>query len=317
MSGVRSQNPYDILGNDEADEPQPPAKALDKNAPRHGKRDAPVQPRGSNPALARGGQRYSGNERALRDGAAGSRANRSRPTEDEPRSGPAHVGGTKNRDQRGHLIRDDRRSKTDRTITGKQLDQGWGATTGESNMTDEKAGEAIAKNDEKEAAAAAAEEGEGGATPDDKEPEPQDKTKSYADYLAELDQNKRDDLGIKEARKPNEGAKVDKKWAAAKEFKRDDEDDDYIKGREEKARREKQRKEKNVLDVDMRFVEPARRGGDFRGRGRGGADRGGRGGGGARGGAPGGGRGEYRPRGGAGPQGPTVDERNFPSLGAK
>ncbi|EEP82639.1 predicted protein [Uncinocarpus reesii 1704] len=306
-----------FIGNDpELDpdrEPQPPLKVADKTAPRYGKRDAPAQPRGSNPALSRGGPRYSGNERALRDGAAGSRANRSRPAEEAPRSGP--VGGVKNRDHRGNLIREDRRSKTDRTITGKQLDQGWGAPTGESNMVDEKVGETIAQNDEKDAAA----ETQEGERQEEKEPEPEDKTKSYAEYLSELEQSKREDLGVKEARKPNEGSKADKKWATAKEFKRDEEDDAYIKGREEKARREKQRKEKNILDVDMRYVEAPRRGGDFRGRGRGGDRGGGRGGDrGDRGGRGGrGGRGEFRGRGGNGPQGPTVDEQNFPSLGGK
>ncbi|KMU85213.1 hypothetical protein CIHG_02996 [Coccidioides immitis H538.4] len=302
MSDVRSKNIYELLGNDpELDpdrEPQPPVKVVDKTAPRHGKREGPVQPRGSNPALSRGGPRYTGNERAFREGAANSRANRSRPAEEAPRA--PYVGGVKNRDQRGNLIREDRRSKTDRTITGKQHDQGWGSSTGESTMVDEKAGEAIAQNDEKEVAAEAQE----GEQQEEKEPEPQDKTKSYADYLAEQEQNRREDLGIKEARKPNEGSKVDKKWAGAKEFKRDEEEDAYIKGREEKARREKQRKEKNLLDVDMRYVEPPRRG-DFRGRGRGG-DRGGRGR---------GGRGEFRGRGNGG-HGPTVDEKNFPSLGA-
>ncbi|WEW55208.1 hypothetical protein PRK78_000637 [Emydomyces testavorans] len=305
MSDVRSKNPFELLGNDaEFDpeqEPQPPVKVADKSAPRHGKRDMPAQPRGSNPALSRGGPRYTGNERAFRDGAAGSRANRSRPTDDVPHTGQGPVGGVKNRDQRGHLIREDRRSKTDRVITGKQLDQGWGASTGESAMVDEKAGEAIAQNDEKEAAAETQESGQ----QEEKEPEPQDKTKSYADYLAELEQKKREDLGVKEARKPNEGSKADKKWATTKEFKRGEDEEAYIKGREEKARREKQRKEKNILDVDMRYVEPPRRG-DFRGRGRGG-DRGGRGR---------GGRGEFRGRGGNGSQGPAVDEKNFPSLGA-
>lgn len=205
------------------------------------------------------------------------------------------------------------------SVSGKQIEQGWGAGSGESVWNDERAGEAIAQREGKE--------GEGEDV--EKEAEAEEKTQSYAEYLAEQAEAKNEELGVKEARRPNEGAKGDKKWAAAKELKRDDEEDEYIKGsKEDKARREKQRKEKNLLDVDMRYVEPPRRGGGegFRGRGRGGGA-GGRGrGDGFRGGR---GNGEFRggrggaPRGGAprgnGPRshGPTVDETNFPSLGGK
>ena len=120
---------------------------------------------------------------------------------------------------------------------------------------------------------------------------------------------------MKEARKANEGVKADKKWESAKEFKRDEDEEAYIKGKqEEKSRREKQRKEKTYVDVDMRFVEQPRGRGEFRGgRGRGGdRGRGGRGRGEFR-----GGRGEGAPRGAGRAAGPTVDEKNFPSLGAK
>src|SRR5436190_5719999 len=103
--------------------------------------------------------------------------------------------------------------------TNKQVEQGWGAPTGESNWKDEQAGEAIAQKEEKETGAAS----EDNVVEDDaidKEAEPEDKSKSYAEYLAELQENKQPDLGIKEARKPNEGSKPDKKWAQAKELKR-------------------------------------------------------------------------------------------------
>lgn len=199
--------------------------------------------------------------------------------------------------------------------TNKQIEQGWGAPTGESAWKDEQAGEAIAQKEEKEAGTAP----EGNGTEDDaadKEAEPEDKSKSYAEYLAELQENKQPDLGVKEARKPNEGTKPDKKWSQAKELKRVEEDEAYIKGKEEKARRERQRKEKAFVDVDMRFVEqPRGRGDGPRGRGRGGGDRG-RGGRG-RGDTFRGRGGDGAPRGGRGnASGPTVDEKNFPSLGA-
>jgi plasminogen activator inhibitor 1 RNA-binding protein len=209
--------------------------------------------------------------------------------------------------------------------TRKQVQQGWGANTGEKAWDDERVGENIAKEDENEPQTPADEEAK----------ELADKSKSYSDYLAE--QAQKDSLAAKPVRSANEGSKADSKWAAAKELKRDDEEDAYIQASSEKAKREKQRKEKHFLDVDMRFVEQPRTGGPVGGRGgarggrggdraprgdRGGAPRGDRGG--APRGAPrGGDRGRGGARGGAprggprGPAGPTVDEKNFPSLGGK
>ncbi|EGD94952.1 Telomere and ribosome associated protein Stm1 [Trichophyton interdigitale] len=315
MADVRSKNMYELLGNDpELDpnrEPEPPVQVVDKTAPRRGKRDGPNEPRDAvAPPRGNRGPRLPGNEQAFRDRNAGSQNNRNRPT-DGP-SDRAPPAAHRNRDTRGNNIRDDRHSRTDRAITEKQVEQGWGSRSGESALKDERAGEDIARTEEKEAAEANAEE---------PVEEPEDKSKSYADYLAEQAQAKLE-LAAKESRKANEGAKMDKKWAAAKELKRDDEEDEYIKGQSKENKRERQRKEKNVLEVDMRFVEAPRRGGDSsRGRGRGG-DRGGdrgRGGRGGRGDFRGGrGNGRGAPRGGPShATGPTVDEKNFPSLGGK
>ena len=128
-----------------------------------------------------------------------------------------------------------------------------------------------------------------------------------------------------EARKPNEGRKIDKKWEAAKALPKGEGDEEYFSGKGEKARKEKQRKEKNILDVDLRYVEPSSGRGD---RGRGG--RGGRGdyrggergrgrgrGDGYRGRGDGEFRGGYRgSRGGRGGNSVNVsDENAFPSLG--
>lgn len=109
------------------------------------------------------------------------------------------------------------------------------------------------------------------------EPEPEDNSKSYADYLAEQAEKKlRLNDNVKEARKPNEGSKQDKKWAAAKAITKDEDVDEYMAGKGGKEKRERQRKEKTRLEVDLRYVEPSggRGGGD---RGRGGRGRGGRG----------------------------------------
>lgn len=309
MADVRSKNLYELLGNDpELDsdrEPEPPTKTVDKPAARHGKRDAPREapaapsaptaPRGG----ARGGRGRGGNDEAFRDRNAGSYNNRNRPVDEVKEAGRR---GYRGRDDRGARTRTDRHPvRTGHTDSDKQIGQGWGAKKGDAEWNDEKAGEAIAKADENEAQTPL----EGGelAAPE----EPVDKSKSYADYLAEQAAAKRGDLGVKEARAPNEGSK-DKKWNAAKEIRRDNEEENYIKPQEEKGKRERQRKEKNFLEVDMRFVEQPR--------GRGTGPRGG-----ARGGARGrGGRGDG-PRGGrsgaaAGPA-VQVDEKNFPSLGGK
>ena len=225
----------------------------------------------------------------------------------------------------------------------KQADQSWGAPTGESEFADEKAGEAIAKAEEKdegaaggwdsgtaEVAAEAPVDADGSApaqasAPTDapaatvEEGEPEDNSRSYADYLAEQAEKKMKlGGGVPEARKPNEGSKPKKEWENAKPMSKDEEDE-YMAGKGEKAKREKQRKEKNILDVDLRYVEPntgrsgGERGrgrgrgdrGDFRGRGRGRGDNRGRGEGGFRGG---------RGRGDSGSVN-VQDENAFPSLG--
>lgn len=231
----------------------------------------------------------------------------------------------------------------------KQADQSWGAPSGDAEWNDEKAGEEIAKAEETaegwgtepapapvatggwnpEAEGITSNENDAADTTADvaapageaqpaAEPEPEDNSRSYADYLAEQAEKKLK-LGAAplQARKANEGSKQDKKWAQAKPLSKEEEED-FIAGKAEKAKREKQRKEKNTLDVDFRYAEPARGGERGRGRGRGG-DRGGRGGRGR-----GEFRGEFRGRGDGfrggrgGRDGGSVnvsDENAFPSLG--
>jgi plasminogen activator inhibitor 1 RNA-binding protein len=218
--------------------------------------------------------------------------------------------------------------------TEKQISQGWGAKRGDSEWTDEQAGEAIAKAEEKEATETSAESGANANASANAgssvapEPEPEDHNISYADYIAEQAE-KRLNLAAPEARKPNEGKKEDKKWAQAKKLERDEEDDSYIAGAGGKVKRERQRKERNVLEIDQRFVEMPRggreggRGGGGRGRGEGrGEFRGDRGDRGGRGGR--GGRGEGRVdrgrgdgyRGGRGAPVNVADTNAFPSLGS-
>lgn len=177
----------------------------------------------------------------------------------------------------------------------KQVNQGWGGQSGEKEFDDEKAGQKLAQTEENEPKTPAEEEAQ----------EPADKSKSFSDYLAE--KAAQGDFSAKPVRAANEGSKGDDKWSGGKELKRDEEDDAYIKGKEDKSTKApRQRKEKAFLDVDTRFVEAPRsngpRGGGRGGRGGRGSGRGGRGNG---------------PRGGDRGAAPiTVDEKNFPSLGS-
>ena len=159
-------------------------------------------------------------------------------------------------------------------------------------------------------------EGEPTAPQQEAEPEPEDNSKSYDDYLAEQAEKKLNLGSNLQARKPNEGSKVDKRWAQAKALSKDDAEEEYISAKAGKNARQRERKTKETVDIDHRFVEPGRgeRGG--RGRGRGefrGGDRGGRGRG--HGGDFRGGRGEAR--GGRGRDTVNLaDPSAFPTLGA-
>ena len=161
------------------------------------------------------------------------------------------------------------------------------------------------------------------------EEEEADNAVSYADYL--IQKAERLSLQAAATRKANEGTKEDKKWAQAQELKKTEEEE-FIAGSTGKAKRTRERKQKEVLDIDQRFVEQPSRDAGRGGRGRGdgprrggdrGAFRGERGAGrGPRG--DGASRGRGGPRGGAARGGapraaaPVAidDTKAFPSLGA-
>jgi len=344
MSAVASKNLYELLGNDHDEdsdkEPEPPTKAIDKTPARTTKRNATGEAPAAKAPVAsegRGGRRgnFNGNEGAFRDRNAGSASNRGKPTGDEPRGDrPPRAQGTYDGRGRGRggNRNFDRHSRSVGGDSEKQAGHGWGANEGGAELADEQAGEAIANAEQKEAMTA-----DGDAAPTDTaepaaEPEPEDNSISYSDYLAQLAEKKLAlGAGVPEARKPNEGSKQDKKWANAKPISKEEEED-FVAGSGGKAKRERERKQKQLLEIDQRFVEAPERGrGGFRGgRGRGdGPPRGGRGDGfrGGRGGEGRGGRargGDHRgggrpsgPRGGSGaaPINPE-DTSAFPSLGS-
>lgn len=334
MTTIASKNMYELLGNDPELDPnrpaEPPTKAIDKPAPRHGKREgsdvkaAPPVERQGNQSRAK--QSNNANDNAFRDRAAGASSNRQRGS-GEPEQQRGGRGG-RGRGSRGGArggrggraaAEGDRHSRTNIGEHEKQAAHGWGAETGEAELADEQAGEAIAQKEEKEAVK---EDAEAEAA----EPEPEDNSKSYTAYLAELAEKKLK-LGEQNLRKPNEGSS--KNFPEGTQVKREEED--FFAGSGGKAKRERQRKEKVhvELDSDRMLAPPPREGGSRGGRGdrgdRGGRGRGeGRGRGGDRGARGAGrgrgeGRGDARPRGGRGnaQSGPNVtDSSAFPSLGA-
>ncbi|CEJ81983.1 Putative Elicitor protein [[Torrubiella] hemipterigena] len=310
---LASQNRFAFLGNDDDGENKPiaPVRTVDKASTHTTKRnadgEAPVK------GAATGNRRGpGGNEGAFRDRNAGSSRNQGKSTEETPRDGPRGGAGARVRGGRGGRnprSGEDRRDRTGRSTTDKQTASGWGATEGNAELKDEQAGEAIAQGEK------AAEDGA------EEEAEPEDKSVSYADYLAQQAEKKLN-LGELKTRGANEGSKVDKKWESAVAL--DTEEEEFIAAGAGKKLRERERKVKQTIDFDPRFVEPER---PARGGARGGRDNresrgpreGGRGGRGGRGGerAPRGGdrapRGDAPRRGGASIN--TKDESAFPSLG--
>ncbi|KAF2275111.1 uncharacterized protein EI97DRAFT_459738 [Westerdykella ornata] len=316
MSAIASKNLYELLGNDpelDPDRPaEPPTKAVDKPLPRTGKRNAPAEAPASQTTGTTGRTQRQGpnaNENAFRDRGVGSDKNRSRGS-GEPGEHVRGRGGFRGRGRGRSAVLGDRHSRTGIAEHEKQAAHGWGAQDGNAEWDDEKAGEAIAKADEKE-------EGVVATPAEEPEPEPEDKTKSYAAYLAELAEKKLS-LAAQNVRKANEGSSA--KFPEGKPVTRD-EDEAYIAGSGGKAKRERERKQKEFVELDDAKLHREARDTSFRGRGRGrgefrgeGRGRGGegRGRGGAR------GRGEGRGgRGGRGQSGPNLaDPSAFPSLGS-
>ncbi|KAF2742762.1 hypothetical protein M011DRAFT_481386 [Sporormia fimetaria CBS 119925] len=329
MSGIASKNLYELLGNDPELDPDrpadPPVKVVDKALPRSGKRNAPSEaPNRSTDTTVRSTPRGgpNANDNAFRDRGVGADKNRSRgsgePGEHGERTrGELGRGRGRGRGRGGARASagGDRHSRTGIAEHEKQAAHGWGATDGDAELADEKAGEQMAAQEQKEAIADAAA---------DVEPEEEDKTKSYAAYLAEQAEKKLK-LAAENVRKPNEGSS--QKFPEGKEVHREEED--FIAGSGGKSQRQRERKQKEYVELDDAKLhrEAARestrgrgRGrGDFRGEGRGrGEFRGGRGRGEGRGegrgGAPRGGRGGAR--GGQSAAVNLTDTSAFPSLGS-
>ena len=189
-----------------------------------------------------------------------------------------------------------------RSDSEKQAGHGWGEQDGNAEWADEKAGQDIATAEVKDEPGFTPDTGaadpaftngpgnEGEAVDADAVAEPEDKTKSYDQYMAELTE-KRLALGggaLPEARKPNEGSK--QKFPEGKAFSRDPGGENFFVGSGGKQRKAKELQDKKEhLVLGGQYYAPPESG-----------DRGGRGGRGGRGRGEGGGRGRGEFRGGEG-----------------
>ncbi|EPS44304.1 hypothetical protein H072_1708 [Dactylellina haptotyla CBS 200.50] len=303
MTTVASKNMFDLLGNDIVDEdetPKAPMKEIVKKSTTSKKADALPTKTAAPVDSTRGAGRRprgEGNDAAFRDRGAGRENNRSRPTDE---SGAFNRGDRAPRGRggsgRGRGRQFDRHSATDRVDTDKQVSQGWGSNKGNSEWNDEQAGQNIAQAEATDENAAAAVTTEGETQEANEEPVPEteeDKTKSFAQYRAEIE-SRAPVEELPEARRANEGARENKKWATAKELVKEEDEEYFIGGKsKQKNLKTRKEKEKQVVDINHSFQG----GSTVRG-----GNRGGRGG--ARGDRPprgGSGRGEYRgSRGGRG-----------------
>ena len=206
--------------------------------------------------------------------------------------GGNYTGGTR-------TARDDRHSRSGVGEHEKQAAHGWGEETGAGEWADERAGEAIAQAEATNEPGFTPDTGAGdpafsngpdaATTEADVPAEPEDKTKSYDQYLAEQAE-KRLALGggNLEARKANEGSK--QKFPEGTAFQRNPEDENFMKGGGGKARKQKEAREKDMVVLEGQYYAPVEQDRGGRGRGRGGGFRGDRGDRGSRGGDRGRGR---------------------------
>jgi len=322
-ASVASKNIFALLGNDPPeegdDQPKPIPREVVKSVVSSRKQDEKVAPSAS--AVTGGfrgdrrggrGGKYSGNEQAFRDREAGRENNRSKTTEDGV---PVRGGHGRGRGRTGGRRDHDRQSATGIAEHEKQAAHGWGAPKGDSEWNDELAAAEIAQKDAagtSDPADPNVAEGETAAEPE----EPEEKFKTLDEYLAERAARQADLGPPSEIRRPNEGTRDNKKWANAKALPKED-DGDYFAGESKDKSRNRERKQKQLLDIEPRFVEARenRRGGDRGGRGGRGGEGRGRGRGaprGDRGGERGGARGGRPSNAGVN----IMDEKAFPTLGA-
>lgn len=304
---VASANPFAIL-IEETSRPSSPAPASQKKeAP--SSQSARTAAKSKGPA-SRGGRYYSrgGKPRdSTQDGQEETPVgDESAPKKDGEGRGRGRGRGRGDRGRgRGRTF--DKHSATGKTDSDKKIHQGWGGDEGSTELKAEEAGTTDAQAEGVAAAAAdawdpvpidpwsapppadswgappaegdaapVAEDEKGGddRKPRDRDPEEDDNTISYDQYLSQMKDGTTSSVpkleGVREA---NEGA--DDAWGDVVEHKKNEDDQAYFVGGKAKttgkARAEK--KEKVYIEIDAHFERPSRggrRGGGDRGRGRGG-----------------------------------------------
>ncbi|BFZ63734.1 hypothetical protein YB2330_004866 [Saitoella coloradoensis] len=325
----------DALGNIKAapvEAPKPVAKEVvkattsTKTARRRPDEPRADQPRSNNNNRNRGPR--NANEEAVRDKSFhGRESNKERPTDEDaskaprgPRGprGPRREGrGAGNAGSRGREF--ERHSATGRVDSEKAVEQGWGKQTDSWEASGE-----LAAKDRKEEAVEGAEPTEtvevAGQTEEVAKvrEEEEDNSKTLEEYLAEQAAKTAALPKIEAVRTPNEGAD-DSKWAKnlVTKPKVDEVEDIFAAQRKTKAAgAKKDRKEKQVLEIEQKFTEPARAPRETRAPREARAPRG-RGGNNQRGAARGAARGNNGQARGPKASAPAIsDESAFPSLGA-
>jgi len=305
---VASANPFAILGEDTS-RPGSPAPATQKKEAASSQ-PTRTAAKSKGPA-SRGGKYYSrgGKPRdSTQDGQEETPVGDERAPKKVDGEGRGRGRGRGRGDRgdhgrgRGRLF--DRHSATGKTDSDKKIHQGWGGDEGDTELRAEEAGttdaqaEGVAAADawdpvpidpwtapppadpwgappaEVDAAPVAEDEkGDDDRKFRDRDPEEEDNTISYDQYLAQMKDGTTSSVpkleGIREA---NEGA--DDAWGDVVEHKKNEDDEAYYVGKTKatgKARAEK--KEKVYIEIDAHFERPSRggrRGGGDRGRGRGG-----------------------------------------------
>jgi len=304
---VASTNPFALL-SEETSPPGSPGPATQKNEA-SASQPARTTAKSKGPA-SRGGRYYARGGKPSRDSTQDVQEEAPVGDERAPKKadgegrgrGRGRGRGDRGRGGRGRTF--DRHSATGKTDSDKKIHQGWGGDEGGDELKAEEAGTTDAQaegvaaaaadgwdsvpidpwsqpapadpwaippaGDDTAAPAVEEEKGDDDRKPRDRDPEDEENTISYDQYLAQMKDNTTSSIpkleGVREA---NEGA--DDAWGDVVEHKKNEDDEAYFVGKTKgtgKVRAEK--KEKVYIEIDAHFERPSRGG---RGRGRGG-DRG-------------------------------------------
>jgi len=307
---VASANPFAILGDEDASPPGSPGPGAKKKEPSTPSRPTRATAKSKGPA-SRGGRYYPRGGKPARDSTQDGQEETPVGDESAPKKADGEGRGRGRGRGRGDRGRGrgrpfDKHSATGKTDSDKKIHQGWGGDEGTTELKAEEAGTTDAHaegvstaNDgwgsvpidpwsappeadpwgappaEGDSAPAVEEKGDDDRKPRDREPEEDDNTISYEQYLAQKKDTTESSIpkleGVREA---NEGA--EEAWGDIVEHKKNEDEEAYYVGKTKTTTKQRvEKKEKVYIEIDAHFDRPNRgrgRGGDRgRGRGRGGA----------------------------------------------